>query len=69
MPIKTEHICDQCGKTIEWNYLSIETTTLKTPAFTYDVYYAPEPKKIFCSMECLAKNHEWFAKRFDATHD
>ncbi|QMP84298.1 hypothetical protein HUN41_00205 [Streptomyces phage Coruscant] len=69
MPIKVEHSCDNCNKAIEWQYFSIENTTLKEEAMTYDIYIQPEPKRIFCTMECLAKFHEWFLKRYNATKE
>lgn len=65
MPVKTEYICDTCGESIEWNFYTIDQTVLKEPDFTYDFFVAPEPPKIFCSMECLAKDVEYFAKRYN----
>ena len=68
MPINTEHICDTCGKNIEWEYHTTEVTTIKNRIMVDAMFWPTQPKEIFCSMECLAKRLEWFAKRYDELH-
>jgi hypothetical protein len=69
MPISINYSCDNCQKKIELTYFSVERTDVKESVMTHDIFMIPQPKKIFCDMECLAKYHEWFLKRYNLKKD
>ncbi len=69
MPISINYSCDNCQKKIELTYFSVERTDVGESVMTHDIFMIPQPKKIFCDMEFLAKYHEWFLKRYNLKKD